>query len=88
MILLAISAIHRAANILGSARRDKAAVSLPDELIAADEDSATGGPDPVRGIYPILAVITEDGFRQLTDDESGQVFAELRAELGRGETRS
>ena len=51
---------------------------------AADEDSATGGPDPVRGIYPILTVITEDGFRQLTDDESGQVFAELREELGRG----
>ena len=53
---------------------------------AADEDSATGGPDPVRGIYPNLAVITEDGFRQLSDGESGQVFAELREELGRGAT--
>ena len=34
---------------------------------AADEDSATGGPDPIRGIYPVLTVITEQGFRQLTD---------------------
>ena len=24
---------------------------------AADEDSATGGPDPVRGIYPVIATI-------------------------------
>jgi len=34
---------------------------------AADEDSATGGPDPIRGIYPIVATITADGYRQLDD---------------------
>ena len=34
---------------------------------AADEDSATGGPDPVRGIYPIVASITADGFERLDD---------------------
>ena len=52
---------------------------------AADEDSATGGPDPIRGIYPVLSVITADGFRQLTDDESGEVFSEFREELNGGE---
>ncbi|HEX5567879.1 MAG TPA: proteasome subunit beta [Streptomyces sp.] len=36
---------------------------------AADDDSATGGPDLTRRIYPIVAVITEDGFRKLTEDE-------------------
>ncbi|MEZ5244290.1 MAG: proteasome subunit beta [Acidimicrobiales bacterium] len=36
---------------------------------AADQDSATGGPDPVRGIYPIVALITRDGYRRLDDDE-------------------
>ena len=51
---------------------------------AADEDSATGGPDPLRGIYPNLAIVTEDGFRQLDDDESGDVFAGLQAELASG----
>ena len=51
---------------------------------AADEDSATGGPDPLRGIFPILTVITEDGFRQLSDEESGEVFATLRDELAGG----
>jgi proteasome beta subunit len=39
---------------------------------AADDDSATGGPDLTRHIYPVVAVVTEDGFRQLTDDEAGE----------------
>lgn len=36
---------------------------------AADDDSATGGPDLTRRIYPIVTVITEEGFRRLTEDE-------------------
>ncbi|HUH06245.1 MAG TPA: proteasome subunit beta [Egibacteraceae bacterium] len=36
---------------------------------AADEDSATGGPDLVRGIYPLLAVIDENGYREMDDAE-------------------
>lgn len=36
---------------------------------AADEDSATGGPDPIRGIYPMVATITAGGYRRLDDDE-------------------
>jgi proteasome beta subunit len=39
---------------------------------AADDDSATGGPDLTRSIYPVVAVITEDGFRRLTDEEAGE----------------
>lgn len=35
---------------------------------AADEDSATGGPDVVRGIYPLVAQIDVDGYRELDDD--------------------
>ena len=34
---------------------------------AADEDSATGGPDPIRGIYPVVATLTEEGFQRLDD---------------------
>jgi proteasome beta subunit len=36
---------------------------------AADSDSATGGPDLVRRIYPIVATIDTDGFTRLDDDE-------------------
>ncbi|MER8067747.1 proteasome subunit beta [Streptomyces sp. NPDC094034] len=39
---------------------------------AADDDSATGGPDVARRIFPIVTVITEDGFRKLTDTESAE----------------
>ena len=36
---------------------------------AADDDSATGGPDLTRRIYPVVATVTADGFRRLPDDE-------------------
>ena len=36
---------------------------------AADADSATGGPDALRGVYPIIATITADGFWRVGDDE-------------------
>ena len=44
---------------------------------AADEDSATGGPDPVRGIYPMMATITVDGFEELPDAEVAERFVAL-----------
>src|SRR5580692_1290733 len=37
---------------------------------AADDDSATGGPDLARQIFPVVAVITADGFRKLTEAEA------------------
>ena len=40
---------------------------------AADDDSATGGPDLTRRIFPVIASVTGDGFRKLTDDEVGQI---------------
>ncbi len=39
---------------------------------AADDDSATGGPDLTRQIYPVVATITQDGFRRLPDAESAE----------------
>ena len=40
---------------------------------AADDDSATGGPDVARRIYPIVTVITDEGFRRLNDTESSEI---------------
>jgi proteasome beta subunit len=42
---------------------------------AADEDSATGGPDAVRGIYPTVATITAAGFDYLGQEEVAERFA-------------
>ena len=41
---------------------------------AADADSATGGPDSVRGIYPIVATVTAAGYAQLAEDEVASRF--------------
>jgi proteasome beta subunit len=40
---------------------------------AADDDSATGGPDLTRRIFPVVASVTADGFRKLPEDEVAQV---------------
>ncbi|HSJ43502.1 MAG TPA: proteasome subunit beta [Euzebyales bacterium] len=49
---------------------------------AADEDAATGGPDVVRGIYPLVAQIDGDGYRELNDETVAarvrQIIAERR----------
>ena len=39
---------------------------------AADDDSATGGPDLTRKIYPVIATVTEGGFERLSDEDSGR----------------
>ncbi|MEA3076942.1 MAG: proteasome beta subunit [Actinomycetota bacterium] len=44
---------------------------------AADEDSATGGPDPVRGIYPTVATITATGYEEVPEAEVAERFAAL-----------
>ncbi len=61
--------------------RDQAVDLLIRALfVAADDDSATGGPDAVRRIYPIVAVITERGYEELTDDEVAARFEVVLAE--------
>jgi proteasome beta subunit len=40
---------------------------------AADDDSATGGPDLSRRIYPIVVTCTIDGFVRLSDDAVGDI---------------
>jgi proteasome beta subunit len=35
---------------------------------AADDDSATGGPDMMRRIFPVVAIVTEAGFSRLGED--------------------
>jgi proteasome beta subunit len=47
---------------------------------AADDDSATGGPDLTRRIYPLVATITADGYRRLSDEEAGRYAEAVVAE--------
>jgi len=66
-----------------------AAVDVAVEALfeAADEDSATGGPDPIRGIYPVVATIGADGFTRLEGDDVAARTAALLARLERRDGR-
>ena len=51
------------------------AVRLAVEALydAADDDSATGGPDVSRGIYPVVGVVSAIGVVMLSETEVGEV---------------
>jgi proteasome beta subunit len=61
----------------GLPRTDAIELAIQALFEAADEDSATGGPDPIRGIYPMMATITADGFQELPDVEVAERFDAL-----------
>jgi proteasome beta subunit len=48
---------------------------------AADADSATGGPDMLRGIYPTVATVTALGWRPVGDDDLAARFEAIAAEV-------
>jgi proteasome beta subunit len=55
---------------------------------AADDDSATGGPDPVRKLYPIVYRVDAEGATRLTDAEvaavADAIVGERTANEGQG----
>ncbi|MSZ23741.1 MAG: proteasome subunit beta [Actinobacteria bacterium] len=61
----------------GLTRDDAVDLAITALFEAADEDSATGGPDMVRGIYPVIATITSNGFERVADTEIAQRFVGL-----------
>ncbi len=46
---------------------------------AADDDSATGGPDLARRIFPVVAVVSESGFRRVPEPEVAGVAEQVVA---------
>jgi proteasome beta subunit len=59
----------------GLTREEAIDLALEALFQAADEDAATGGPDPVRGIYPIVATVDDTGFARVPDEEIAARFA-------------
>lgn len=59
------------------------AVSLACRALweAADADSATGGPDALRGVYPIVASISGDGWQRVQDEELASIFGAIANEV-------
>ena len=58
---------------------EAATVALEALYDAADDDSATGGPDVTRRIFPILHVITAEGGRRLTQEVVGDLAEQVVA---------
>jgi proteasome beta subunit len=53
----------------GASTDEAIATALEALYDAADDDSATGGPDMARGIYPVVATVDASGVHLLDDDE-------------------
>jgi proteasome beta subunit len=63
---------------------DDAVVACIESLYdAADEDSATGGPDMARRIFPVVAVVDVHGYRRIADDELAPVVERVMEERRR-----
>ncbi|APC35190.1 proteasome subunit beta [Nocardiopsis dassonvillei] len=54
-----------------------AKVALEALYDAADDDSATGGPDLHRKIFPLVDVVTEDGHRRLPAEDVARLATEV-----------
>jgi proteasome beta subunit len=52
-------------------------VTVESLLNAADEDIGTGGPDPVRGIYPTVKKVTSRGIADVEDSRVKQIYESL-----------
>jgi proteasome beta subunit len=63
----------------GMTTADAVMASVEALYDAADDDSATGGPDLTRRIFPVIAVAEVDGVRMLADAEVGQVVEQVVA---------
>ncbi|MFC0598126.1 proteasome subunit beta [Streptomyces palmae] len=53
--------------------REAATVAVQALHDAADDDSATGGPDLARRIYPLVTVIGDEGVRRLSEAEVSEI---------------
>ena len=47
---------------------------------AADDDTATGGPDLIRKIFPVVMTATAQGTRKLSDNETAALAETVVAE--------
>ena len=72
----------------GMSLDDTVGLAIRSLFAAADEDVATGGPDLVRGIFPTVAAIDGEGFRELDEADVEQRSRDLLEgrERGGGDT--
>ena len=63
----------------GLSREEAIRVAIEALRDAAQEDVATGGPDPTRGIYPLIKIVTAGGVEDVSNDEVRRVYEAMIA---------
>jgi proteasome beta subunit len=60
------------------------AVSVAVEALvdAAEDDAASGGPDPARGIYPTVVAVSAEGARDVAEDAVASAVQAVWSERG------
>ncbi|MDQ0261217.1 proteasome subunit beta [Sinomonas atrocyanea] len=64
----------------GLAEDDAVRVAVEALYDAADDDSATGGPDPVRQLWPVVYTVTRLGSRRVAERELAAIASGIIAE--------
>jgi proteasome beta subunit len=69
----ALKRLHRT----GMSRDDAVRIAVEALYDAADDDTATGGPDLVRRIYPVVMTASATGTQRIPDDETARVASSI-----------
>jgi proteasome beta subunit len=64
------------------------AVAVEALVDAADDDSATGGPDTGRAIYPVVATVTASGYLRVPDEQVAEAARTIEQARRTGGDRS
>ena len=67
----------------GLARQDAIRVAVEALIDAAEDDAATGGPDPARRLYPVLLAVTAEGASEVPEDEVAAAVTAVLEERAR-----
>ncbi len=66
----------------GLTRDDALRVAAESLIDASEDDSATGGPDAVRGIWPVMVIVTADGAGDVPEPEVAAAVEAVLAARG------
>jgi proteasome beta subunit len=69
----ALKRLHRP----GLARDEAVRIAVESLYDAADDDTATGGPDLVRRIFPVVMTATASGTDRVTDEETSSIASSI-----------
>ena len=78
--------LHQEAVLAGGRRRFGTAGGDRGLYDAADDDSATGGPDLVRGIYPTAVILGADGAEEVAEERIAALAREVIESRSREDT--